>query len=191
MKKLIVFGALLLLSSQVVQASSSLEDEFKNTFFTHYNKRFCGPNIVNFLKRAQDKGIDLTNANHIVIKNVGWSTFGMVNAEWVRLSGNPNPKPPGERNWYHHVILEVDGRIYDFSFDNEPQVPSVRDYINKMFLEERPKSEGGLFFPDSESKLKDYVFTVRSGLEVLSAQNDEIEFPKGREMKMEEFIKQF
>ena len=62
----------------------------------------------------------------------------MVNAEKARTKNGV----PSEKNWYHHVIFELDGFIYDFDYLNMPTVDRVLVYFNNMFLIEDEKTKG-------------------------------------------------
>jgi len=121
--------------------------------------------------------VDLSNASIIEIRNSGLSVFGLVNAEYARASGSVNPSypvsglkfHPGERNWHNHVILESEGIIYDFDFGNSPQPITTSAYIEKMFLNEKTREEGGEFFVGREEKIQTYQVYKRSILETLDA----------------------
>ena len=110
-----------------------LEARFREAFFTDYEARFCGKNIRRFVVNAPDS-LEMEGAKVLAIENKGCSWFGMVRAMHARdVKGNGEPYAT-DRNWYHHVILEKDGRIYDFDYGITPQAPTVQDYFEKMFL---------------------------------------------------------
>ena len=54
--------------------------------------------------------------------------------------------------------------LTDFDFGNEPKALSVKAYFKKMFFEERPKSEGGTFFPKLERKTHGYKVELKGKL---------------------------
>jgi hypothetical protein len=146
-----------------------LEKNFKSTFETHYEARQCGKNIQEFLKRAKMIGFDMQHISVVTIKNKGYSVFGMVNAEWARISAFDRPVA-GEANWYHHVVA-VDDRsfVYDFDFDIKPTILPLRQYVEKMFLieEECETPRSGEFCAGAETKNKDYKLEWFSGHDIV------------------------
>jgi hypothetical protein len=148
------------------QASPEAAKAFQETFLTGYRSGRCGANILKLLEKIRAEGGDISRMNVVEIRNPGFTDLGMVNAEWVRNEGRPLPLKtkdiwlsPGSRNWYFHVVLESSGEIYDFDFGNEPTVLPVRDYVEKMFLQEQ-SGEGGLSSHQPEKKLKDYTVNL-------------------------------
>lgn len=144
-------------------ANDAVVRAFEASFLRGYQANYCRQNIENFVRRANEAGLDLSRANIIELTNKGGSVFGMLNAEHARNQGRLLPKPidgmrlgPGETNWDYHVILELDGKIYDFDYGNTPQVVGVRSYIKKMFLDELPAEQGGRFFSAPAAKLDGY-----------------------------------
>ena len=85
----------------------------------------------------------------------------MVKVLKARSKGRPisggNPRTqrnPGESNWYHHVVLEHEGKIWDFDFMNEPTVLKASEYFEHMFLHGEEKSRMPV---DPKDKLLEYV----------------------------------
>lgn len=175
-----------LLSAHATFADPKLIQEFKKTFESHYEAGKCGPNIVSLLQRASSQGINISKARILEIENKGFSVFGMLNAEYARESG-PHGSA-GETNWFHHVILEKDGLIYDYDFGNSPQIVSTKEYFEKMFLVEKKKAEGGDFYVGREEKLKTYEITIKSATETLKAINSRVASPEGVSMKLFQFL---
>ena len=173
-----------------------LEKLFKSDFKKNYIQNQCGSNILNFLKRAETSGLNLYNANILEISNKGFSLFGLINAEFARESGRLNPNSsqdgirqlPGESNWYHHVVLELDGEIYDFDFGNQPSVLSKELYFEKMFLNDKKKSEGGEHYIGREEKLKTYEILERPGLDTLKAREERRSSPVSKTLRLKEYL---
>lgn len=57
-------------------------------------------------------------------------------------------RSPGDMNWFHHVVLYVDGKVMDYDFGNEASVTGIKEYLKRMFV---PKTR-----PELISKLKGY-----------------------------------
>lgn len=160
-------------------ASRALQSLFEQRFETHYEEGKCGQNILGLVEAA--RGLAIADAQVLLIENRGFSVFGMVNVESAREAGRairPQParrpfREAGERNWYHHVILVFDGMVYDFDFTNRPTVLPVRDYLERMFLDEDPKPGYGGFYVGRDDKLKEYVFEVYSAADYLAGRTRE------------------
>lgn len=141
---------------------------FKARFDKDYEERQCGRNIMRLLQKAQQQGINADNARMIHITNIGNSVFGMVNAERARggyRASTGEQFPPGEVNWYFHVLLELDCLVFDFDFLNEPVVLSLHDYFELMFLDEVPP-ELPFYRVGREEKLKNYEIEVYRGRDI-------------------------
>jgi hypothetical protein len=173
-----------------------LEKLFKNDFKKYYIQNQCGSNILEFLRRAEAKGLNLYNANILEITNKGFSIFGLINAEYARETGRLNPnytqdgmrQLPGENNWYHHVVLELDGEIYDFDFGNQPSVLEKELYFEIMFLNDKKKSEGGGHYIGREEKLKNYEILFRPGLDTLRAREEGKSGPVSKKLRLKEYL---
>ncbi len=114
----------------------AVAEAFQETFHTDlYQSRKCGENIRRLLERVSNSE-DFKDAKVLGIKNEGVSYFGMVRATHVRSSNNQGQPRTTDMNWYHHVVLEKDGKIYDFDFGVEPQAPTVEEYFQTMFFDD-------------------------------------------------------
>lgn len=59
------------------------------------------------------------------------------------------------RGWTYHVVLEKDGRIYDFDFKNEIGLaPKVEEYFTEMFLPKSAEVAEQFFLKMKENKMK-------------------------------------
>lgn len=197
MKK-ISFVLLLSFTTSLFASVPEMSRLFGQTFTSNYVPGRCGDNIFRLVSAADNKGLNYYNANILIIENLGLSVFGMLNVEWARLSGALDPaypatspfrSLPGERNWYHHIVLEMDGVIYDYDFGNTPQVLSKADYFDKMFLKELKKDQGGKFYVGLKEKLTYYQVEVIDAREALRAKQTRIPQPKGVKMSLDEYLK--
>jgi len=200
MKQTLLITLISLFSHGVfAQKNPALFNQFKKDFSKNYVENQCGSNILGFLGRAEKSGQKIYNAHILEISNKGFSLFGLINAEFARESGRLNPNSasdgmrnlPGETNWYHHVVLELDGEIYDFDFGNQPKVVSVKDYFEKMFLDDKKPSEGGDRYIGREEKLKTYEILVRPGLETIRARSENRVSPIKETLRLNEYLKDF
>lgn len=192
----IVVIVFLLISSFAAVASSEMVNLFTKSFYTHYESGRCGDNIIGLLSEAHEQGIDISKARILEISNKGYSVFGLLNVEFARESGRRNPdypnsglaNLPGERNWYHHVVLEHNGLIFDFDFGNTPSVVSVADYFEKMFLIEKKREEGGNFYVGREEKLNKYAIVNHSAEAVIEARRNNMASPKAEDVKLCQYL---
>lgn len=144
------------------------QEVFERVFLRDYRVGRCGGNILELLREAKRQGLDLRGAQVVRLKNEGNSVFGLVNAEWARESGTKSPtfpkkgpsRLPGEKNWDFHVFLKRSNQVYDLDFGNDPWVPSGKDYLEKMFLEEAPPGKG--HYVGRARKLSEYQATLLS-----------------------------
>lgn len=194
-----VFLLLFINNVSFAQKNPELLRQFKNDFKKHYVENQCGSNILGFLRRAESKGVKVQNAHILEITNKGFSLFGLINAEFARESGRLNPDSdndgfrnlPGETNWYHHVVLEMDGEIYDFDFGNNPVVVPVKAYFEKMFLNDKKTSEGGERYIGRDEKLKTYEILVRPGLETIHARSENRQSPVKETLRLQDYLRDF
>jgi hypothetical protein len=181
------------------QKNPELLKQFKSDFIQNYVENQCGANILGLLRRAESKGINLHNSHILEISNKGFSLFGLINAEFARAAGRINPNVgvdgirnlPGENNWYHHVVLEMDGEIYDFDFGNAPVVLPVKVYFEKMFLDDKKSSEGGERYIGRDEKLKTYEILVRPGLETIRARSQNQQSPIKETLRLQYYLRDF
>lgn len=179
----------LFLFSATAWAQRTLKEEFHDTYVSGYVAGKCGQNILNLIGRGLDQDLDLKNAKIIEIVNKGFSMFGMVNAEYAR--GNRRDGNPDELNWFHHVILEKDGMIYDYDFGTSPSVLPVKAYFEKMFFIEKTVAQGASpgHYIGREEKMKTYQVTVRPALTTYDASINRQPYPPAKEMRLGEYLK--
>ncbi len=168
----LAFGSNLPFVNADVATQNALGRIFERRFYAGYEERRCGESIEGLVTAAQNAGLSLNKARVLSITHQGFSVFGLVNAEWVRESGRLLPGTEnagrryemGERNWHFHVILLYDGLIFDFDFGNEPQVFTVRDYFEQMFLNESREPGYGKHYVGRDEKRKNYQIEIRPAL---------------------------
>lgn len=150
-------------ADQVQLSQGAVGDRFREVFFRDYQERMCGQNIRRFITQFPDPK-QLEGAKVLGIENKGLSYFGMVRAMNTRDVNSRGELRVTDKNWYHHVVLEKDGKIFDFDYGITPQAPGVEEYFEKMFLKcdkVRPAE-----------KLKDYRIQVIEAQEYASARKD-------------------
>ena len=140
--------------------SERLMDLFTKAFNdpNFYQCNRCGQNILNLVDAAHREGIPLKNAVIINLAHRSHTELDQVVALKARTSGTSHSRfakaqptsPPSTRGWaFHHTILDVDGKIFDFDFMNEPRVLPTEKYLKEMFFD-------GLTSSQIQTKLKDY-----------------------------------
>jgi hypothetical protein len=115
---------------------------FAQSFWTsHYEERFCGKNIEKLVRKSIKARLDLRDAYIIEITDTSGWMFGMVNALQAREGGRliepartAPARHPGEKNWYFHAVLMVNGKIMDYDFTNQPTLHPLKQYLNLMFI---------------------------------------------------------
>jgi hypothetical protein len=145
------------------EPDGTVADRFREAFFRDYQERMCGQNIRRFLTQFPDPD-KLQGAKVLGIENKGFSYFGLVRAMNTRDTNFQGELRVTDKNWYHHVVLEKDGRIFDFDYGITPQTPTVEEYFDTMFLQcdkVRP-----------HEKLKDYQVQVIDAQEYATATRD-------------------
>lgn len=140
-----------------------LTSEFHKAFFEDYQASKCGENIRRFLTRFPEPEA-LHGAKVLGIENKGFSYFGLTRALHTRDTKGNGEAYVTDKNWYHHVILEKDGRIFDFDYGIEPKVVDSEEYFETMFLNCDKVSR--------EDKLKDYRVQVIDAQEYLRRDQD-------------------
>lgn len=181
---------LLLISFQfalsVAYADAELIQMFNDSYTTNYEEGRCGDNIKGLLIRADARRLNLNQANVLVINNQGPTLMGMLNAEYAR--GSRRDGSPGPMNWFHHVVLEKDGLIYDYDFASAPQVLSVRSYFEKMFLSDKRGEGAPVDYVNPEDKLNDYEVEIVHTMDVLNAHRDRVRTPVGQKMRLHQYL---
>lgn len=149
------------------------EQEFRETFFSEYAARFCGRNIQRFVTRLSPE--DAAQANVLSIRNQGGSWFGYVRALQARDAKGAGELFVNDRNWEFHVVLEHQGKIYDFDYGIEPKCVGVEEYFHDMYL-------SGDEYVKPERKLDGYSIQVTPALEYDGSPNP------ANQKKMSEYL---
>lgn len=169
-------------------ADSELLKMFKDSFSTHYVSGRCGDNITGLVTRADEKRINLNQANVLIIENKGSNTFGMINVEMARGALRSGAGP---MNWYHHVILEKDGLIYDYDYTNAALVEKTKSYFQKMWLSDKKGSGSSIDYVNPEEKLDDYEVEIIPAYEMLKARRNRMKTPDGQKMRLRQYLMSF
>ncbi len=144
-------------------AANTVEEMFHENFLTQYTGGRCFQNSLNFARAVESEFSAAESLTLVSLKNVGFSTFGMINAEKTRGSRFEKLSVE-ESNWYHHVfIMDEKGYVYDFDFGIEPNVIHISEYLEDMYLNEpecTKKGFSGRFCGGRKSKLTEYEFTA-------------------------------
>ena len=194
---LVLVFLLVFCSQSFAGLGGPLQVLFESTFMSSYEEGRCGDNITGLIQKAHRQGMDLTRANVLMISNKGFSLFGLINVEYARSSGRLNPdypelsefrNLPGERNWYHHVILEMDGFIFDYDFGNMPVVLSVGEYFEQMFLDEESRPQDRISRIGRAEKLKGYEVEVVKAMDIIKAREQRIRTPDGKKMRLFQYL---
>ena len=189
------FSAALLLcfSSQVLAADlAGINRIFSSTFWTsHYEERFCGKNIEKLVRKSIEARLDLSDAYIVEITDVSGYMFGMVNALQAREGGRlitparTNPERlPGEKNWYFHAVLLVNGKVMDYDFTNQPTVLPFNQYMTHMFIP-ADKHKDAKF---KMNKMKGYKVTLFPAEDYILRQQQRLPV---REIAKEYYLKDF
>lgn len=148
-----------------------------------YTDGRCGPNLTRFIDLLKTKRIDIQGLQILAIKDRGFNSLEGAHPYLARERGNlrisgPCPgrpvRPPGEAEWFHHLVLVAEGTVFDFDYTNNPTVVALNDYFLTMFL--APEARGdveriqrslgnyGVDFHDIDTTQHLYMGTsVRSG----------------------------
>jgi hypothetical protein len=153
----------------------NVEQEFKDSFETGYEPRFCGKNIKNFVAKLPPA--EMEGAKVLGIENKGFSYFGMVRAMHARDTKGDGTPYATDRNWHHHVVLEKEGKIYDFDFGLEPKVLPVPEYFSQMFFVNDKHVK-------PEEKCKDYQVQVIEAAQYVSGKED-----SSKKIRLGEYLK--
>lgn len=175
-----------LLFHSLAFADPELIKMFKDSYTSNYVEGRCGDNITGLATRANEKRLNLNQANVLIIENKGGSLMGMVNVEFARNRGRNGS--PGYMNWFHHVVLEKDGLIYDYDFGSSPQVVKVNQYFDKMFLSDKKGVGSSIDYVNPEEKLKDYEVEILPAIDMLNARRDRVKSPDGKKMRLREYL---
>jgi hypothetical protein len=171
-------------------AQTPLAPLFESTFESNYRAGECGTNIMNLVKLANQSGLDTSAMNIIQITNKGLFNFGMVGGYEARAYRFPPPTREkiaytDLRSWFHHVVLEHEGYIYDYDFGIEPRITPVAEYVERMFLPDRKWSMGAKITP-REERLQNYQVELHSASDYLSQKRGE-----GVVMSLGQLLEQF
>lgn len=136
--------------------------------------RRCADNVAAFIAELRDSKILPADFKtlHLTDADSNWNMENMVISLNCRFSG---PDEFGHRiqNFTYHEVGLWQGRIYDFSFDTEPRILPVADYLREMFIPKQPFMPYGQSFrsriildpwyeiADAEAEISNFVSVVK------------------------------
>lgn len=192
MNKLYITLCTLLISlnmSAQTLATFPHKDTFEHSFFNEYVPRQCGSNIKSFTEKLHSLSYDLSNTYILIITNEGSSVFGMVNALQARHGGSLDRETglyaAGEQNWYHHVVLDYNGFIFDFDFTNEPVAISKIDYFYQMFFKNHQLS---YLKTSPKKKMTDYQIELIPAYTYIEAKKNNKPLPNGEKLRLQNYL---
>ena len=116
---------------QILRAQQTAEERF-HSFAQRIVNSECSTNVFNFLEECIPPELQ-KHAKVLLIYNGAARTFD----EYATRKHKIYPETPlfKEKNgWAYHAVLEIGGRIYDFSYSGRPGVPT-NVYVAQMFSE--------------------------------------------------------
>lgn len=124
MKNLIVLITLVLGVNSFAADIPALKKLFKSEYNSLYQARFCGQNIENFIAKAKERRINLSNS--YVAKIVGGG-FLETSAFYTRTK-----KDDRVMLGYFHMILVADGIVFDFDLGKK-KILDLNSYFRLQF----------------------------------------------------------
>lgn len=141
--KLITIITILCLSLKSYSADlDSIKYEFQRDYVEYYQEGQCGLNIDNFVKRLNEKKIDIKGVILVLIDGGGDLRVYSARSYYGEAS---------TRGWYQHYIMLVpsisgDNNVFnepsdllkyyviDFDFLNQPTIVNFKSYLEKMYM---------------------------------------------------------
>jgi hypothetical protein len=117
------------LDSSIYIKQQHIKQEFENRWDDLYDQGWCHRNIRNFMNHLEQGRFDISEARALIIYHKKDDSFLPLNAR------NKVLKP-----WFFHVVMELDGEIYDFDFMTTPTVLPAKQYFKKILGFTSPKS---------------------------------------------------
>lgn len=202
---LMVFLICFLSMSFAFADDNKVKELFENTFYSdHYQESLCATNITSFVQLAHRSGIDVSRFNILYIDDFGELYPTGVKAYRARNQGSFLPdfhlyqptnnklpiKEAGEINWLIHVVLEVNGMIYDFDYTNEPKVVDVKSYFEDMFMPRHILESSHI--PNLSKKIKnDYTVEIVTAAEYFEFLRTRISKSPYNKTSLNKFLKRY
>jgi hypothetical protein len=121
-----------------------VEELYEEAYSEVYQSGLCGRNIrifLQWLESASDFNIDRARVLTLFSRNRSGENQNFRPHE--RRGGFPS----GDETWSHHVVLDYNGRIYDFDIAGGPMVYRRASYFRIMFSPEERQSMYGRYIP--------------------------------------------
>jgi hypothetical protein len=97
-----------------------------------YEPARCGHNVLRLAQKLEEAGVDVTSAHAIVFVAEHRKTSMGIPA-LMRITPDPARTRGGVDLWEVHVVLENEGRVWDFDSDLSGQAP--REFFSGLFPE--------------------------------------------------------
>lgn len=94
---------------------------FEEIYELEYRCFYCGDNILTLVRAAKQAKLNMGGARVLII--IGGLESSLVPRQ-ARMPG---------ATWTYHVVLEVDGRIFDFDYRNVAVSVPINEYFDTMF----------------------------------------------------------
>jgi hypothetical protein len=121
----------------VVSCKSLFELRFAETFRDRnaYCAGFCDDNVHGFLLKLQKERIDLSQVRVLLLlyNSAITTQEGALQSRSLKPESARSPES-APQGWTYHVLVEYQGRIYDFDYGLRPEAPLARDYFQKMWI---------------------------------------------------------
>lgn len=116
---------------------NSYSQAFDSTFKDFYNDSsispfHCGRNILNFLQLLKKKDIPYKKG-YVVSLHEPYGELNHFDARWGRQERYTNGIEYYRSNWYFHVFLVIDNKVYDFS-QAGAKIQSLYEYLNTSYF---------------------------------------------------------
>lgn len=166
LKAIILFTALIGSTCE-----ASLESRFQEFYWSNkLSLRHCGENVSHFIRYLSDKNEFDPSISVLKITAPGHAwTFGNVLA--LNARGSDLEDGNHRQTWDFHFVLVSKGRVFDFSFDQNPRVLPLQEYFMEMYVPKKPlmvngpsfrtRGQGPNYTADhAMNELKSYEFKV-------------------------------
>lgn len=135
-----LFLLVVLAVAPLASADPRLDGLFNETFQSLYESNRCGQNIMNFVREADARGINLDNGSLLEITNAGGTELDAIWGLYARGEGIDR--------WMFHVVFEHDGKIYDFDYTDAARPTATPEYFHRMFIDLAARRPSAGYLPN-------------------------------------------
>lgn len=153
MKHVLLVFCLLISFSVTAADLVALRSLFQKEFNFGYTEGKCGENVEKFVKKAQQKGINIQGVLLLEIEQGG---------DLYVYHARSNHSAPGSRVFFHHFAIVVSQNnmkldskdvVIDFDFGNHPRIVPLRKYFETMLMSTKLHGKPELVKTDFEMGL--------------------------------------